>query len=198
MTKPVASNFTVGFQLVNGWNNVEDNNSGKTMGFTTAWTGKRASWFNTYYVGPEKTSTNKGWRHFYDTVVNLNPNDKTSFYLNFDYGHESRVFDDHSAEWIAFGVAGRYQTTERTAVSLRYERYNDRQGFITGQSQSLNSFTATGEYKWAQGTTVAAGVPPRLVEPAVFRTRISGSREEPGHAHAGIRGVTSDPNSATE
>jgi hypothetical protein len=151
MSKPVATNFTVGFQLVNGWNNVEDNNSGKTLGFTTAWTGKKASWFNSYYAGPEKTSTNKGWRHFYDTVVNLNANERTSFYLNFDFGHESRVFGDRSAEWIAFGTAGRYQTTTRTAVSLRYERYHDRQGFITGQAQSLNSFTATGEYKWVQG-----------------------------------------------
>ena len=44
-----------------------------------------------------------------------------------------------------------YQTTTRTAVSLRYERYHDRQGFITGQAQSLNSFTATGEYKWVKG-----------------------------------------------
>ena len=48
-------------------------------------------------------------------------------------------------------MAGRVQTTEHTALALRYENYNDRQGFITGQAQKLNSFTLTGEYKWAQG-----------------------------------------------
>jgi len=35
-TKPINEHFTVGLQLVNGWNNVEDNNSGKTIGLTTA------------------------------------------------------------------------------------------------------------------------------------------------------------------
>lgn len=35
---PINKNFTAGFQLVNGWNNVKDTNSGKTLGFTTALT----------------------------------------------------------------------------------------------------------------------------------------------------------------
>ena len=48
-------------------------------------------------------------------------------------------------------MAGRVQTSTHTAFSLRYENYNDRQGFITGLNQKLNSFTATGEYKWVQG-----------------------------------------------
>lgn len=152
MTKPLNEHFTVGLQVVNGWNNVEDNNSGKTLGFTTAWTGKKISWFNNYYTGPEKNDTNKGWRNFYDTVLNLNPSDRTSMYVNFDYGREKHAFGlRNNATWVAIGVAGRVQTTAHTALSLRYENYDDRQGFITGQAQSLNSFTATGEYKWPQG-----------------------------------------------
>jgi hypothetical protein len=153
ITKPLHETFTVGVQLVNGWNNVEDNNSGKTVGFTTAWTpSKKFSWFNNYYVGPEKNDTNKGARNFFDTVVNLNPNDKTSFYVNFDYGAEGKggaLTQDVS--WAAIGLAGRFQTSEKTALSLRYEHYNDMDGFITGQAQALNSFTVTGEYKWAEG-----------------------------------------------
>jgi len=150
-SKPVAKNFTVGIQLVNGWNNVEDNNSGKTLGFTTAWTGSKVSWYNTYYVGPEKNKTNDGKRHFYDTVLNITPNAKTAIYANFDYGRENQAFGNLAAEWLAIGVAGRVQTTSHTAVSLRYENYNDRKGFITGTPQTLNSFTATGEYKWVEG-----------------------------------------------
>jgi hypothetical protein len=152
MTKPLNEHFTVGLQLVNGWNNVEDNNSGKTLGLTTAWTGKKISWFNNYYAGPEKNNTNTGWRNFYDTVLNLNPSDKTSFYVNFDYGHEADAFGiKNHATWVAIGVAGRVQTTDRTALSARYENYDDRNGFITGQSQALNSFTLTSEYKFMQG-----------------------------------------------
>ena len=151
ITKPLNDKFAVGLQIVNGWNNVEDNNSGKTFGFTTAFTpNKKFSWYNNYYTGPEKNDTNKGKRNFYDTVVNLNPNDKTSFYVNFDYGHESKVANG-DASWVAIGLSGRFQTTEKTALALRYENYNDRDGFITGQTQMLNSFTVTGEYKWVHG-----------------------------------------------
>ena len=151
MTKPLASNFTVGLQLLNGWNNVEDNNSGKTIGITTALTGSKVSWFNNFYTGPEKTGTNEGKRHFYDTVVNLNPNSRTSLYINFDYGKESKAFGPDSADWIAIGAAARFQTTEHTAAVFRWENYSDRDGFITGQAQTLTSYTITGEYKWTQG-----------------------------------------------
>ncbi len=152
MTKPLNDHFTVGLQLVNGWNNVEDNNSGKTVGITTAWTGKKVSWFNNYYVGPEKNNTNTGTRNFYDTVLNLNPTDKSAIYVNFDYGKESQAFGvKKDATWVAIGVAGRQQLSERTAVSVRYENYDDRNGFITGTTQMLNSFTLTGEYKWVEG-----------------------------------------------
>ncbi len=152
ITKPLNDHFTVGLQLVNGWNNVEDNNSGKTVGITTAWTGKKISWFNNYYVGPEKNNTNTGSRNFYDTVVNLTPTDKTSFYVNFDYGKESQAFGvKKDATWVAIGVAGRQQLSQNTAVSVRYENYDDRDGFITGTAQALNSFTLTGEYKWVEG-----------------------------------------------
>jgi hypothetical protein len=151
ITKPVNDKFAVGLQIVNGWNNVEDNNSGKTFGFTTAWTpSKKFSWYNNYYTGPEKNDTNKGKRNFFDTVVNINPNDKTSFFANFDYGNESKV-GNGSATWVAIALSSRFQTTDKTALAIRYENYNDKKGFITGQTQMLNSFTVTGEYKWIEG-----------------------------------------------
>lgn len=150
VSKPITNNFTVGVQLVNGWNNVEDNNSGKTLGLTTAWTGTKIAWFNSYYTGPEKNNTNSGWRNFYDTVVNLNPNDRTSVYLNFDYGSDKRL-DGGANTWIAVGGAARFQVSKAIAISPRLEYYYDRDGFITGKQQKLKSFTMTGEYKWIEG-----------------------------------------------
>jgi len=78
-TMPLHKNFTAGFQILNGWNNVVDNNSGKTFGFTGALTAGKVTWANNYYVGPEKTNTNRGFRNFWDTVLLVNANDKTSF-----------------------------------------------------------------------------------------------------------------------
>ena len=57
-----------------GWNNVYDNNSGKTVGLTGAYAWKKVTWSNNYYVGPEKSHTNDGIRHLYDTTVLVNAN----------------------------------------------------------------------------------------------------------------------------
>lgn len=150
VAKPLTSNFTVGFQLVNGWNNVEDNNSGKTMGFTTALTTKKVSWFQTYYTGPEKTNINDGWRNFYDTVVTLSPTDKASFYVNFDYGRENNP-GEKAFTWATIGVAGHFQLTDVFSLSPRWEIYDDKDGFITGKAQQIKEFTMTAEFKHSQG-----------------------------------------------
>jgi hypothetical protein len=153
MTKPLSDNFTVGVQLVNGWNNMLDNNSGKTVGITTALTGEKASWFNTYYFGPEKTGTNDGFRHFYDTVLNLTPNDKLSAYINFDYGHEKNYFGPASdVSWWVLGSAVHYTANDHNSFTFRYEYYDDMDGWLLlGSPVALQSYTGTYEYKWAQG-----------------------------------------------
>lgn len=149
VTKPLGSHFSVGAQLVNGWNNVEDNNSGKTVGLTAAVTGSKASWYNTYYVGPEKTDTNKGVRNFYDTVLLLTPSSKSSTYLTFDYGKEGGLPGDPSATFYGFGIASKFQATKTFALTPRFEYYKDKDGFITGTAQALKEFTMTAEVRMA-------------------------------------------------
>lgn len=150
VTKPLAESFTVGVQLLNGWNNVEDNNSGKTLGFTTAWTGEKVSWFQTYYTGPEKPETNKGFRNFYDTVLALTPTERALFTLNFDYGTE-KLIEGGSSDWIAVSGQARFLLTESFSVNPRLEYYYDKDGFITGTTQKIKEFTLTGEYKFNTG-----------------------------------------------
>jgi hypothetical protein len=148
---PVNKVLTVGYQLVNGWNNVEDNNSGKTHGFTSAMNFGKVSWFNTYYVGPEKTNNNNGFRHFYDTVLTTSFHPKVSTYVNFDYGVEKFANGRGSNDWIAVSGAAKFQLTDKIAFSPRAEYYYDKDGFITGTAQKLKEVTLTGEYKWTDG-----------------------------------------------
>ncbi|MGE5083387.1 MAG: outer membrane beta-barrel protein, partial [Acidobacteriota bacterium] len=49
--------------LVNGWNNVIDNNSGKTYGFSLGWNpNKKLGIAQTYLAGPEENATNHNLR----------------------------------------------------------------------------------------------------------------------------------------
>jgi hypothetical protein len=150
LSAPVNDHLSVGYQLVNGWNNVEDNNAGKTHGFTAAVTTSKINWFNTFYTGPEKTDTTKGWRHFYDTVLNFNPSGKINGLVSFDYGQES---NPGARAYKFYGVEGamRIPMGERFAFAPRYEWYKDRDGFITGTVQTLQEVTFTFEYKLARG-----------------------------------------------
>lgn len=147
---PLHKNFTAGFQLVNGWNNVEDNNSGKTVGLTGALTTSKVSWYHNYYVGPEKPDTNKGLRHVYDTVLLVTPTPKVSFYLNYDYGVE-KFAAAGSNHWTGVAGAARFAVNDWFALAPRLEWFNDADGFSTGTAQKVKEFTMTAEFKLKDG-----------------------------------------------
>lgn len=156
---PIGKSFTAGVQLVNGWNNVGDNNHGKTVGLTGTYTNKRFAWTNTYYVGPENDRNEanpkgKGVRHLYDTVLLITPpTNKWTAYVNFDYGQNNNGPDSLVSVSKWYGVAGafHYQPTSKWSFTPRAEWFKDRDGFSTGVAQTLKEFTLTAEYKMVEG-----------------------------------------------
>ena len=160
--------FTGGFQLVNGWNEVQDVNSGKTMGFVGNFTAKKFMWMNNFYTGPENPSTNVGWRNLYDTTVMLMPSDKFNAYVNFDYAQNNcgakgvlcptLQGTGTNATWYGIAFAAKWQMNDKNALTPRYEWFKDKNGYETGMvctagkdCDALQEFTLTYEYKWTKG-----------------------------------------------
>ncbi len=159
-TVPVTKTWTAGLQLVNGWNNVVDNNGGVTFGLTSALTEPKFGWALNYYTGPENFDTQQGYRNLIDTTVTLTPTSKFNAYINYDYGqNRTPARDDESSEsslhWQGVAFAGRGQITAKSALAGRYEYYSD-QGYQTGTDQDVQEFTATYEYKWLAGLLMRA------------------------------------------
>ena len=155
---PVTKAWTAGFQLVNGWNNVANNNGGVTEGFTSSIVKPKYTWNAVYYTGPSNTDTQKGYKNLIDTELLLTPTPKFSAYINYDYGqsHASTLTPkaSHSPHWQGVAVSARGQVTSNAALVARYEHFYDNQGFATGtgfSKQKMDEFTATYEYKWAAG-----------------------------------------------
>ncbi len=146
---PMGKVFTGGFQLVNGWNNVEDNNSGKTIGLTGNFAGKKISWNNTYYTGPENAGSNKGWRNLYDTTLLLTPNDNFNAYINYDYGANKGLAGEKT-HWTGVAIAAK-MSKGAFSFTPRFEYFNDHDGFSTGTKQKVKEFTITGEMKMKEG-----------------------------------------------
>jgi hypothetical protein len=183
---PITKKETVGFQLVNGWNNITDNNAGKTIGLTSLYTATNYNWAVNYYVGPENSGTDKGYRNLIDTTLNLTPAAKAwakwSGYINYDYYQNRNAVNVSTGKYNTTnlyhkqGVAfeGRYQATGTIAFSGRYEYIvdgADNPGATTGKNAdpgstsatitgfnkaSLDEFTFTGEYKMSQGLLARA------------------------------------------
>ena len=144
---PVGAHFTGSFQVVNGWNNVEPLNSGKTYGITGAYAWKKVTWNHNYYGGPAHPHTTTGWRHLYDTSVAVTQTDNFSWHLNFDYGRDKNV-GPGTRTWAGLAGAARYALGKNYAVAGRLEWMNDPNGLLTGTGQSLKEFTLTAEYKF--------------------------------------------------
>jgi lipoprotein-anchoring transpeptidase ErfK/SrfK len=144
--------YSVTGYLVNGWNDVVDNNTGKTYGVSFGWNPtKKLSVTQNYLAGPEMADTNRHWRQLSDTVVTYQATDKLSLMANYDYGRGDHVPDlAHPVYWT--GAAGyvRYAFSDRYALATRYEYYNDHDGFTTGLPQHVSEFTGTFERRVAQ------------------------------------------------
>ncbi len=142
------SKFAVTGYVVNGWNNSIDNNTGKTVGFSAAWTpNAKFSIIETYLGGPEQSNNNKDWRHLSDTVITYNPTAKLSLMANYDYGHEDigagLELPFKVAKWSGLAGYVKYAPNDKWAVALRGEYFDDNQGWSTGTAQELSEFTAT-------------------------------------------------------
>jgi Putative beta-barrel porin-2, OmpL-like. bbp2 len=141
------SRYSLTAYVVNGWNNLADNNRGKTLGASFAWTpSPRFGITQSYLAGPETRRSNAHWRQLSDTVVTYSPSAKLSLMLNHDYGRGDFLPGGlHPVFWTGAGGYARYRFSPRYAIATRYEYYDDHEGFTTGTPQHLHEVTQTVE-----------------------------------------------------
>lgn len=136
--------------VVNGWNNLEDNNGAKTFGGQVIVKPvPQVSILQNYMVGAEQADNDDDIRHLFDTTVMLTVTDMVSVMGNYDYGKDSVA--GSGVSWQ--GLAGylKVQATPWLAVVPRVEWFDDTDGFMTGTSQSIKDATITGEVRLMNG-----------------------------------------------
>jgi hypothetical protein len=148
---PITDTLQTNIGVVNGWDNVVDNNDGKTLLGNVAWTASpEFSLLVNGTYGPEKNDTSSKSRGVVD-VVSLITVAPFSAVLNFDYGSEDGVaLDGGSAKWYGFagivGVALADTAGIPAGIFLRGEVFRDDGGARTGTDQQLWEMTLTGKY----------------------------------------------------
>jgi len=148
---PILDTLTGYLGVNNGWDDVKDNNKGKTVESSLAWAPK--DWFSSnlnVMYGPEEIGNNHSNRALYDFVLTFQPIKKLTFKINADYANEQdAVALDKNGTWS--GVAGyaRYDFNDQWSFSDRLEYFADPRGLRIpgGVSQDVWEDTPTLEFR---------------------------------------------------
>jgi hypothetical protein len=161
--------------VVNGWDNVRDNNSGKTVGAQLALTPAPAvSLVLNYIGGPEKTDTNGFVRNTFDVVATWKVLGALTLGFNGVYGVEDGAsLARPGADAVWKGVAGyaRYAPAGNFALALRGETFRDEGGtrLGTGVPTTAGEGTLTPTYKLTDRFLVRGDLRVDAANKAVFQ-----------------------------
>ncbi len=119
--------------VVNGWDNVDENNQFKTMlGSLSLTPIKSVTLGINGITGAERTGDNRNDRSVIDLVTTWQPLEKLTLMGNYDYGHESNLahgvtgtpgFD--SADWQGLALYAKYDLTPKWSLAGRWEWFDD-------------------------------------------------------------------------
>lgn len=150
-TMPLAETVSLSAGVVNGWDNVVDNNDDKTfLGNLTITPTEIVTLYVNGVYGNEATDGDGDARGVFDFVASVDL-DPISLSGNFDYGSEG------DGSWLGFaGIVGldlRSAAEMPFGVYLRGEVFDDQDGFRTGTEQQLYEITLTGKYFLTENLT---------------------------------------------
>lgn len=151
-----ALNNTIALSLfvVNGWDNVVDNNKSKSFGAQLTLTpGAGLSIYANYLTGPEQNNNNRNNRSILDFagIYNIG-NLSLGAGVNFAKEDFSSVINGSSflpaftANWNSYTGYIKYNCSSSFSLSLRGELFNDADGVRTGTVQNLSEITITPAY----------------------------------------------------
>ena len=144
-TFAASDKATFAAYVVNGWNNVRDNNSSKSIGLmATLKPSDKLTLTENYLGGNESPVAGDNARHMFDSVATYTASPKLSLMANYDYG-----FDElFAARRMWQGIAGYGKISfngKDTGLKLvpRYEYFYDKNGATTSINQTIQEGTLT-------------------------------------------------------
>jgi hypothetical protein len=135
--------------LVNGWDVVKDNNTGKSLGAQLTFNpSQTVTVVANYMVGPERSDTNDDPRNMVNVNAQWKVTDRAVLAVDLVYGSEANaVTAGRTAMWNGIVGYARFGLSDSIALVLRGELFDDRDGARTGVAQKLKEITLTPELK---------------------------------------------------
>jgi hypothetical protein len=146
-TYDVADALTLTALLLNGWQNIRENNSAKAIGTQIQWkpTSKWVINSSTFYGNEQPQDSVRRRRYFHDFYVSYSATDRLSVALVFDVGKQENERRGAKVDtWHTGAAFVRYQLVEKWATTLRGEYYTADRGVLI---QSLSPVVTDADFR---------------------------------------------------
>ncbi len=149
--------------VLNGWNDVVENNNGKTFGAQVGLTPIKPLTVILNWIGPESGGIIVGGtgvpfrnRQVYDAIVIFNLTDTLSFAANYDYGTLEPTAGGDDLTYSGVALYARF-AADPYALAVRAENATDDDGAMFGTpDNTVQEITVTGEVKVADSLLIRA------------------------------------------
>jgi hypothetical protein len=140
------------FRLINGWDVVEDNNTGKSlMGRVGVTPSAGAALAFLGYYGPEQVANTSNNRYGGEFVGTFKAGSQAAIYAQFDAGGEEGIAGGSDAKWWGAGLWGVLDLDPKLSLALRGDYIDDQDGvrtsgvlgFPAAASRHIGSATTT-------------------------------------------------------
>ena len=147
---------TAMLMVANGWDDVQDNNRGKTVHLQLGLTpSPRLAVYLNGIAGPEQNDDDVHYRDVVDVAATWKATDLVGFGLNGDWGRETAAAPGgRMAVWRGAAAYLRLAPARTLALSVRAEVFDDRDGARTGTAQTLREVTLTPELRLGPSVVV--------------------------------------------
>lgn len=133
--------FFTSFHVINGWQNISENNEGKALGLQMAYAPcDRLTLTYNNFLGNEAGNRR---RFFNDFILKAEITDKLQLAGFYDLGMQRNQDNTSEQYWHALGLFGRYAFTPQFSMTVRGERYIDKNQVIV-TTGTANGFQTTG------------------------------------------------------
>lgn len=171
-----SSTRTGQFHIINGWQNISENNSGKAFGmqFKEIISDTLIFTYNNFFgdeevvPDPKTGKYNSRFRSYHNFILQWNLNEKWQFLGTLDFGHQAQQSNNGSDGWGATTLTVRRVINERKAVAVRAEYYAD----------PHQANVSTGTENGFRVTSLSMNFDQKIDKNALWRTELRGFKSK--------------------
>lgn len=149
LTHSASDNLTFLVLVTNGWQNISENNTDKTLGTGVEYKFDRFSVAYNTLIGNEVSpdlngSARKGeFRHYHNFILRSQSAKKLEWTAELDIGFQKRPSGSGFSKWLGSSLAARYTLSKNQKISLRLESFKDADQVVL-VTAAPNGFNAIG------------------------------------------------------